>query len=134
MNDRPEKPRSQGITEIRGAYYTPMGPRYLEDVLATMGTHVDSLKFAGGSFTLMSRTELTRIIELCHKHNVLVSTGGFIEYVLTQGKEAVRQYVEECKQLGFDVIEVYSGFITLPGDDWLRKIRKPTRYAFTILS
>jgi len=124
MNDRRDKPRSQGVTEIRGPYYTPMGSSYLEDVLATMGAYVDSLKFAGGSFTLIPRTELAKIIELCHKHNVLVSTGGFIEYVLTQGKEAVKRYVEECKQLDFDIIEVSSGFITLPGDDWLRLIEQ----------
>ena len=37
------------MTEIRGPYYTPMGPRYREDVLETMGAYVDALKFAGGS-------------------------------------------------------------------------------------
>jgi phosphosulfolactate synthase (CoM biosynthesis protein A) len=52
-NRREAKPRSSGLTEIRGPYYTPMGRRYLEDVLETMGDHIDSLKFAGGSFTLM---------------------------------------------------------------------------------
>src|SRR5437588_4121941 len=88
-NQRPAKPRTRGITEIRGPYYTPMGPRYLEDVLDTMGAYVDSLKFAGGSFTLMPRAALTQIIELAHRHDVLVSTGGFIEYVVTQGKDAV---------------------------------------------
>ena len=55
VNSRPPKPRSRGITEIRGPYYTPMGPRYLEDVLETMGAYVDALKFAGGSFRLMPR-------------------------------------------------------------------------------
>jgi phosphosulfolactate synthase (CoM biosynthesis protein A) len=84
-NDRPAKPRSMGITEIRGPYYSPMGRRYLEDILETMGTYVDSLKFAGGSFTLMPRQALKEIIELAHRHDVLVSTGGFMEYVLTQG-------------------------------------------------
>src|SRR5947208_12463160 len=29
-NTRESKPRTQGITEIRGPYYTPVGPRYLE--------------------------------------------------------------------------------------------------------
>lgn len=47
MNERPGKPRKRGITEIRGPYYTPMGKRYLEDVLETMGSYVDALKFAG---------------------------------------------------------------------------------------
>jgi len=30
-----------------------MGKRYLQDILETMGAYVDSLKFTGGSFSLM---------------------------------------------------------------------------------
>ena len=113
VNDRPTKPRERGITEIRGPYYTPMGRRYLEDVLETMGVYVDALKFAGGSFSLMPRTVVKDLINICHSHEVLVSTGGFIEHVLTQGPEAVNAYVQECKGIGFDIIEVSSGFITI---------------------
>jgi phosphosulfolactate synthase (CoM biosynthesis protein A) len=124
MNERPPKPRSRGITEIRGPYYTPMGKRYLQDVLETMGRYVDALKFAGGSFSLMPRRAVRELIDLCHAHQVVVSTGGFIEYVLAQGPEAVRQYIEECKELGFDVIEVSSGFITVPTDDLIRIVEQ----------
>ena len=49
VNDRGSKPRSKGITEIRGPYYTVMGKRYLSDILETVGPYVDSLKFAGGA-------------------------------------------------------------------------------------
>ena len=28
-NERPPKPRARGVTEIRGPYYSVMGPRYL---------------------------------------------------------------------------------------------------------
>jgi phosphosulfolactate synthase (CoM biosynthesis protein A) len=38
VNHRPPKPRRTGVTEIRGPYYTPMGTRYLQDVLETIGT------------------------------------------------------------------------------------------------
>ncbi len=124
MNQREDKPRTRGITEIRGPYYTPMGKRYLEDVLETMGDYVDSLKFAGGSFTLMPEQHLREIIELAHRYNVLVSTGGFIEYVLMQGPEAVARYIATCRSVGFDIIEISSGFITIPVDDWLRLIEK----------
>jgi len=119
MNKRQAKPRSRGITEIRGPYYSPMGKRYLQDILETMGPHVDSLKFAGGSFTLMPDDALRSILDTAHEHDVLVSTGGFMEYVLTQGEDAVDSYVEACKQVGFDIIEISAGFITLPTDDWL---------------
>lgn len=123
-NYRPPKPRKRGLTEIRGPYYTPMGRRYLQDILETMGWYIDSLKFAGGSFSLMPRAVVKELIELCHQHDVLVSTGGFIEYVLTRGREAVDRYILECKDLGFDIIEISSGFITLPVDDWLRLVEK----------
>ncbi len=93
INEREGKPRKRGLTEIRGPYYSVLGRRYLEDLFETMGAYVDSLKFAGGSFTLMPEQAVRDIIELCHKHDVFVSTGGFIERVLAQGGEAVRQYV-----------------------------------------
>jgi hypothetical protein len=86
INERPAKPRSRGVTEIRGPYYTPMGKHYLQDVLETMGAYVDVLKFAAGSFSLMPRKAVQELLDLCHSHNVLVSTGGFIEHVLTQGR------------------------------------------------
>ena len=104
-----------------------MGKRYLEDVLETMGNYVDSLKFAAGSFTLMPRQAVRESDRPAHRHDVLVSTGGFIEYVLTQGASAVEQYIAECKEVGFDIIEISSGFITIAIDDWLRVVEKVHR-------
>ena len=124
VNEREPKPRYRGVTEIRGPYYTPMGKRYLEDILETMGAYIDVLKFAGGSFSLMPRKAVKELLDLCHRYDVMVSTGGFIEHVLTLGPEAVNWYIEECKEIGFDIIEVSSGFITIPTDDWLRLVEK----------
>jgi len=121
-NDRPQKPRTAGITEIRGPYYSVMGKNYLSDVLETMGRFIDSLKFAGGSFSLMPPAYVKELIDLAHRHDVLVSTGGFLEFVLTRGKAAVKTYIEACKVLGFDIIEISAGFIIIPTDDWLRLI------------
>jgi phosphosulfolactate synthase (CoM biosynthesis protein A) len=122
VNERGVKPRKHGLTEIRGPYYSAYGRRHLEDLLETMGAYVDSLKFAGGSFTLMPEHAVRDIIELCHKYDVLVSTGGFIERVLVQNADVVKRYVAECKKLGFDIIEISAGFVSIPTDDWLRLI------------
>src|SRR3989441_2894425 len=54
----------------------------------------------------------------------MVSTGGFIEHVLTQGPDVVDQYIKECHNVGFDILEISSGFITIPADDWLRLVEK----------
>ena len=124
LNPRPAKPRSRGVTEIRGPYYTPLGKRYLEDILETMGAYVDTLKFAGGSFSLMPRRVVKELIDLCHAHRVMVSTGGFIERVLTYGPGAVTGYLKECKALGFDIVEISSGFITVPTDDLVRLVEQ----------
>ena len=124
LNERESKPRQSGLTEIRGPYYRPVGKRYLEDILETMGAYVDILKYAGGSFSLMPRRAVQELNDLCHQYDVLVSTGGFIEFVLTQGPEAVDLYLKECKELGFDIVEVSSGFITIPIDDIVRLTEK----------
>ncbi|KAI1375301.1 putative sulfonate biosynthesis enzyme [Hypoxylon crocopeplum] len=118
------KPRSRAVTEIRGPYYSVMGARYLSDVLETMGAHVDGLKFAGGSFSLFPEAPLRQLIELAHAHGVYVSTGGWVEHILaSSGGDvggAVDKYLAKCKDLGFDVIELSTGFLSLPPDDWVR--------------
>jgi phosphosulfolactate synthase (CoM biosynthesis protein A) len=124
VNQTPSKPRTRAITEIRGPYYTPMGTRYLSDILETMAPYIDSLKFAGGSFALMPARRVRELIDLCHAHQVLVSTGGFIEYVLTQGSSAVERYIGECGELGFDVIEISSGFLAMSERLWLRLVEQ----------
>src|SRR5690242_10797272 len=126
-NERPPKPRHRGVTEIRGPYYSVMGPGYLTDVLETMGEHVDALKFAGGSFTLMPEPALRAILETAHEHDVLVSTGGFIEHVLTHGPDAADRYIDECARIGFDIVEISAGFISIPTDDILRLVDRVQR-------
>jgi len=39
----------------------------------------------------------------------------------------VNRYIEECRNVGFDILEISSGFITIPVDDWLRLIEKVQR-------
>jgi len=124
LNERQSKPRTRGVTEIRGPYYSAIGGRYLEDVLETMGAYVDTLKYAGGSFALMPRRVVRELNELCHRYDVEVSTGGFLEYVLAQRGDAVDRYLEECRELGFDIVEISSGFVMLPSDDLVRLTTK----------
>jgi phosphosulfolactate synthase (CoM biosynthesis protein A) len=50
---------------------------------------------------------------LAHHNDALVPTGGFIEYVLTQGPAAIEQYIKTCRDIGFDILEISSDFIKL---------------------
>ena len=117
LNELPSKPRTTGIIEFRGPYYTPVTEGYLRDLLDEWGDYVDGFKFAGGSMRLLTEQKTRKMIRICHDHNVYVSTGGFVERVIVQGADAVDKYLEECKSLEFDLVEVSSGLATIKLQD-----------------
>ncbi|KAI6112016.1 sulfonate biosynthesis enzyme [Pisolithus croceorrhizus] len=121
-NPRPAKPRKLGVTEIRGPYYSAYGKRHLQDVLETMSHHIDGLKFAGGSFSLLPERALVEMIELAHEYDVYVSTGGFIEHVLTHADvlNVVDKYLKKFSMS----LSYPPAFSLFPPDDWLRLIDK----------
>ncbi|KAF8823684.1 hypothetical protein HHX47_DHR9000279 [Lentinula edodes] len=120
-NYLPPKPRDHGLTEIRGPYYYPVTKTYLDELLSDWGEFVDGVKFAGGAFSLMPEERLRGLIETAHKHDIYVSTSGFIEKVLSSSngnRAVIQKYLETCKNMGFDVLEISSGFLSIPTDDW----------------
>lgn len=121
--DRPEKPRLCGVTEIRSPEYSIIRHGALQDILEYMGEYVDGLKFSGGSHSLLPRAFVREITDLAHKHDVYVSTGDWAEHLLRRGPAAFKQYVEECKSLGFDTIELNTASLEIPEESLLRFIR-----------
>jgi phosphosulfolactate synthase (CoM biosynthesis protein A) len=122
------KPRSKGMLEIRGPYYSSITYDYLKGVLDDWSDYFDGYKFAGGSFHLLGEDKLKSILDACHDHDVYVSTGGFIERVLLEGTDTVNKYFKECKRLGFDVVEISSGFIPqLKMEDKLAMVKEVKR-------
>jgi len=118
--------RQKGLTEIRGSYYNPVTYTYLNELLSDWGEFVDGVKFAGGSFTLMPPERLKALIDMVHSHGCYVSTGGFIERVISTSagdKKTIVKYLEACKEMGFDVLEISSGFLTIPTDDWAELVK-----------
>lgn len=121
--DRPEKPRRFGVTEMRGPQYTLLSQNMLQDVFETMGQFVDGLKFSGGSHSLMPKSFIKEVIDMAHKHDVYVSTGDWAEHLLHKGPTAFKEYVEECKSMGFDTIELNVGSLGVPEETLLRYVR-----------
>ncbi len=105
-----------------------MGRRYLEDVLETMGAYIDVLKFAGGSFSLMPRKAVKELLDICHRHDVLVSTGGFIEHVLTQDQRLSTGTLRNARSLA-SILSKYpvalSPYPRMTGCAWSKKYKKP---------
>lgn len=117
LHQLPPKPRKTSVVEFRGPYYFTVTTGYLKNILEDWGEYVDGFKFAGGSMRLLQRETTKKMIDLCHDHDVYVSTGGFVERVIAQGAEAVDMYLEECKSLEFDMVEVSSGLANIPIKD-----------------
>lgn len=109
INELPPKPRETSVLEIRGPYYTPVTVNYMKSLLEDWSDYFDSVKFAGGSFRFLDFSRLKEFIRLCHDYDVHVDTGGWIERVLVEGPKAVDMYLEECKAIGFDIVEISSG-------------------------
>ncbi|KAI0067745.1 2R-phospho-3-sulfolactate synthase [Artomyces pyxidatus] len=123
--------RKKGITEIRGPYYFPVTRTYLNELLSDWGEYVDGIKFAGGAFSLMPEERLRDLIDVAHKHGCYVSTGGYIERVLAASggdKDLVSKYLQKCKDVGFDVLELSSGFLSIPTEDWASLVELTASY------
>ncbi|XP_077253998.1 protein HEAT-STRESS-ASSOCIATED 32-like [Tasmannia lanceolata] len=121
--DRPEKPRSYGVPEMRGPNYSLLTQNVIQDILESMGQFVDGLKFSGGSHSLIPKTFIKEITDMGHKHDVYVSTGEWAEHLLRKGPSVFKQYVEECKHLGFDTVELNVCSLRIPEETLLRFVR-----------
>ena len=78
-----------------------------------MGVYVDALKFAGGSFSLMPREVVKELIDLCHEHDVLVSTGGLHRVRADPGPRGRRPlHRRSARSWASTSIEISTGFIT----------------------
>lgn len=124
LHELPPKPRKTSVVEFRGPYYFTVTTGYLRNILEDWGDYVDGYKFAGGSMRLLDRSTTKKMIDLCHDHDVYVSTGGVVERVIAQGGDAVDLYLEECKSLEFDVVEVSSGLAPIPLKDKVEIVKQ----------
>ncbi|KAJ6769685.1 PROTEIN HEAT-STRESS-ASSOCIATED 32 [Salix purpurea] len=104
--DRPEKPRGFGVTEMRGPQYTILSQNMLQDVFETVGQFVDGLKFSGGSHSLMPKSFIKEVIDMAHRHDVYVSTGDWAEHLLHKGPTAFK---ENVKAWGLTPVELNVG-------------------------
>lgn len=125
LAERPAKPRTEGLTEVRDL---GLSIRQLEDLLQVASEYIDSVKMAGGTQRLLKREIVKKKIELCHDNDVEVSTGGLLERVTLQGPDAVEKFLDEAKNLEYDIVEVSSSLAIISLKDKIRLMKMVTDY------
>lgn len=110
--ERQDKPRTSGLTYARDL---GMGIKSLEAVLEASAEYIDILKLASFMPRMQSQKLLKEKISLCRQHGVEVGLGGaLLEIALLQGRQVVKAFLEEVRELGISHIEVCRQIVILP--------------------
>lgn len=127
LPERATKPRARGLTMVidNGIPLT-----YFQDVVESMGSLVDLVKFGWGT-SLVTET-IERKIACLQEHQIDYFFGGTLfEKYLSQHR--LDAYLDYCRQHGCRYIEISNGTIALSNDEKARLITDVAR-KFRVLS
>lgn len=103
----PTRPRSVGLTHLLDR----LAPQH-DHELEYLSPYIDIAKSGWGLPLLLPREMIRARIKKWHDFSVEVSTGGtLLEYAFT--RDQVPQFLDEARELGYDLIEISSGIIEL---------------------
>ncbi|WP_456419701.1 phosphosulfolactate synthase [Methanocaldococcus infernus] len=86
--------------------------RYFEDYLNLCGDYIDYIKFGWGTIATIDREIIKEKIRLSKEFNIKAYPGGTLfEYCYINNK--FEDYLNECKDLGFETLEISDGSINL---------------------
>jgi phosphosulfolactate synthase len=101
------RPRNVGVTHVLDRLHG-LNP----DELRPLAPYIDVVKIGWGLPLLLPREEVRRRIRFYHDLGVEVSTGGtLLEYAVT--RERIGPFIDEARELGFDIVEISDGIIEL---------------------
>jgi phosphosulfolactate synthase (CoM biosynthesis protein A) len=115
------KPRKVGLTEVRDR---AVSLEQTKNLVGVFGDYIDCMKWTMGGPRLVSAQLVKEKNVYLRENNIDVSTGGFLErMLLSGGSRHVPEFLDECKRLDFNVVEVSSGTTILPLADKLELIK-----------
>jgi phosphosulfolactate synthase len=126
---RSEKPRTRGLTMVLDK---GLGLHQAEDLMET-APYIDIVKLGWGTSRLFSEKTIRTKVSLYKKHNIYVGTGGtFFEIAHTQKK--AEQFFDYCRELGFNLIEISNGSISLSPQAKSESISLARTMGFMVIS
>lgn len=125
-----KKPREQGITMVRDE---GIGIEQTLDLCELAGEYIDVVKISFGSSRLYDEQTLEKKIALYRKYEIDVMPGGTLFEIATV-QNVLDGYLKEAKELGFTMIEVSDGSITISDNTRVQAIRKARKLDFKVIS
>lgn len=123
------KPRTVGLTELRERG-TSM--EITKGIVSTYGDYVDSFKWTMGSPRLVSAQFVKEKNKYLRDNGFHISTGGLLERFMLSSSRYVEEFLAECRELHFDIIEVSGGTTILGLQDRLDLIRRVNDAGFKV--
>jgi phosphosulfolactate synthase len=124
------KPRRRGLTMILDRC---QGLTATKDILEMTGDYLDQVKLSFGTSVLLDEPFVRRKNDLIRSYGVDVYPGGTLaELMLVQG--VYPQYLVRAKELGFTMIELSDGTITLPRPARRDALRRALDAGFKVIS
>jgi phosphosulfolactate synthase len=128
--ERLTKPRKLGINVVIDKN---LGARALADLLETAGESIDQIKLAFGTTVALSERAVRDKIRLIRSYQIEVYPGGtLLEAAVIQG--ALPEYLRRAQDLGFTMVEVSDGTITMAPERRAEVIRCALDLGFSIIT
>ncbi len=106
---------------------------FVNDYLKTCGRYIDFVKFGWGTSAVQHRELVKEKINLYKNHGIKTYPGGTLfEVCFSRG--LFDEYLEECKNLGFEAVEISNGSMDLTLKDREKSIKKAKKEGFIVLT
>ncbi|MEO2118081.1 MAG: phosphosulfolactate synthase [Methanocaldococcus sp.] len=108
-------------------------PKYVEDYLKVCGDYIDFVKFGWGTSAVIDRDVIKEKINYYKDWDIKVYPGGTLfEYAYVKGK--FNEFLDECKKLGFEAVEISDGSSDISLDEREKAIEKAKDNGFIVLT
>lgn len=127
--ERSEKPRSTGLTMVLDK---GLGHYQAQDLMQ-VAPYIDIIKLGWATPRLFSEDVIKRKVELYMKHDIIVGNGGtLLEIAYDQRK--VDAFLEYCRGIGLELIEVSNGIMPISPDEKAQIIKDANEKGFYVIS
>jgi phosphosulfolactate synthase len=108
-------------------------PHFTKDYLKTCGKYITFAKFGWGTSAVQERDVLKEKIRYYKEYGIKVYPGGTL-FEASFLKGVFQEYLDECKELGFECIEISDGSMDLSLEDRAYAIKKVKNEGFLAIT